>query len=229
MFVRRSLIPIMSLLLALGCADSVGLRPTADQQPSAPHFLRWAGNDAPRFSALGSAAGRVRAPGSDGVFPGAPDELSLDQNIATFWAVRGQERAVRINYRSSTGDVASPFLRLVTVDPTYVPGRGDLAQGDSVLITVTIDPRDLKVSLEPTGLQFGNPSQLQIYYGGAGGDLNGDGVVDSSDARIEGQLLGLWYREGSTDPWSAIPATQSLADKSFASALQHFCDYAVSW
>ena len=85
------------------------------------------------------------------------------------------------------------------------------------------------MSLEPTGLLFDDPAQLQVFYGGSDGDLNGDGVVDDADARIESQLLGIWYREGEGNPWTKIAAGQSLSDKSLTSALQHFSDYAVSW
>ncbi|PYP69318.1 MAG: hypothetical protein DMD41_17045 [Gemmatimonadetes bacterium] len=144
--------------------------------------------------------------------------LSLNQYTASFWAVRGEQRGIQINYLSSTGDTSAPFLRLDTTDPAFVPGLGDLAPGDSVLITVTIDPDNIKISLEPTGLLFGEPAQLQLSYGGADGDLN-----------IEGQLLGMWYREGADSSWERIPAVQSLSDKSFTSALPHFCEYAVSW
>ena len=158
---------------------------------------------------------------SDGV-------LSLDRNTATFWAVRGEPRTVQINYLSATGDTSAPFLRLTITDPVYVPGIGDLAPGDSVEITVTIDPTTIMVSLEPTGTLFGDPSQMQISYGGADGDMNGDGVVDGTDATIEQQLLGMWYSEGGA-AWTRIPATQSLADKSFTAALAHFSLYAVSF
>jgi len=143
--------------------------------------------------------------------------------------VRGEARSVQINYLSSTGDTSFPFLTLTITDPVFVPGQGDLAPGDSVLVTVTIDPNDIKVSLEPTGTLFGEPAQLRMSYGGAGGDLNGDGVVDGLDAGIETQLLGLWYREGEESTWARIPASQVVADKSFISALLHFSEYAVSW
>jgi hypothetical protein len=83
------------------------------------------------------------------------------------------------------------------------------------------------VSLEPTGLQFGEPARLDLSYGGASGDLDGDGVTDASDAYIESQLLGMWYREGSDNPWSRIPDVHG--QKSFTSALPHFSEYAVSW
>jgi hypothetical protein len=120
-------------------------------------------------------------------------------------------------------------MRLVITDPTDAPGQGALAPGDSVLITVTVDTENIAVSLEPSGLVFGDPAQLEIWYGGAGGDLNGDAVVDSTDAYIESQLLGLRYREGTDDEWTNVPATHYLENRSFTSALPHFCVYAVSW
>jgi len=166
----------------------------------------------------------------NGAFQAAPTGgLSLDRYSASFWAVRGQQRSVQINYLSSTGDTSAPFLGLTTTDPAWVPGLGDLAPGDSVLVTVTIDPTNIKISLEPTGLLFGDPAQLQVSYGGAGGDLNGDGVVDDADAYIESQLLGIWYREGVDSTWTKVSASQSLLDKSFTVALPHFSEYAVCW
>jgi hypothetical protein len=153
--------------------------------------------------------------------------VSLTQYQATFWAKRGTARTLQINY--SGGGGTSPFLKLTVSDPTYVPGRGNLAVGDSVQVTATVDPNALTISLEPHQLQFGTASQLQIWYGGAGGDLNDDGVVDANDAYIETHLLGMWYQADPTSLWSTIPATQSVSTKSFTAALQHFSGYAVSW
>ena len=153
--------------------------------------------------------------------------VALTQYQATVWAKRGQSRALQINY--SAGGGTSPFLKLTISDPTYVPGRGNLAVGDSVLVTATVDPNALTVSLEPHQMQFGTPSPLQIWYGGAGGDLNDDGVVDAADAYIETHLLGMWYQADPTSLWSPIPATQSLSTKSFTAALQHFSGYSVAW
>jgi hypothetical protein len=225
MSVRRSLISLALALFATGCIGEGS--PLAVQQPlaSAPHFLRWAGTTAPQFTAIGAPSGGV----VNGLFLSRSAALGLDRPVATFWAVRGESRSVQINYVDSAGGTTSPFLRLVIADPTYVPGQGDLAPGDSVLITVTVDTENIAVSLEPTGLVFGDPAQLQIWYGGAGGDLNGDGAVDSTDAYIESQLLGMRYREGPDGEWTDIPATHWLADKSFTSDLPHFSVYAVSW
>ena len=226
MSVRRSLIPLALALLAARCTN--GSHPTAVEQPAAaaPHFLRWAGSSPPQFTVTGALS---RQPVGGALLASQAAGLSLDRYTGSFWAVRGEPRSLQINYLSSTGDTSSAFLRLTTTDPAYVPGVGDLAPGDSVLITVTIDPDNIKVSLEPTGLLFGDPGQLQISYGGADGDLNGDGVLDDTDSHIENQLLGLWYREGTDGMWERIPAVQVLPDKSFVSALPHFSEYAVCW
>jgi hypothetical protein len=153
--------------------------------------------------------------------------VALTRYQATFWAKRGTSRSLQINYSANGG--TSPFMKLTVSDPTYVPGRGYLAIGDSVLMTATVDPNALTISLEPHQTQFGTPSQLQIWYGGAGGDLNDDGVVDANDSYIESHLLGMWYQADPTGPWSQISATQSLSTKSFTTALQHFSGYSVSW
>jgi len=222
MSVRRALI-LLALALAAGCSDD---RPTGVPPTPTPHLVRWAGTLPPQFVAplpLGTQNAH------DGLHAYLTDGLSLDRNTVTFWAVRGQQRSVQINYLSATGGTSAPFLKLTLSDPIFVPGRGSLAVGDSVQITVTIDLSEIAVSLEPTGLQFGNPGQLKISYGGADGDLNGDGVVNATDAQIETKLLGMWYREGSNSSWEQIPASHTLADKSFTCALQHFSQYAVSF
>ncbi len=226
MVVRRGLILVALALFGAGCSDE--RHPTAVQPPpaAAPHFLLWAGGSAPQFSTLGAFS----SPASNGGFPASLSSgISLDRYTAAFWAVRGQDRFVELNYVDATGHITARFLRLDKVNPAYVPGRGYLAPGDSVLITVAVDPYAISVSFEPTGLLFSDPAGLEISYGGAGGDLNGDGVVDGSDAYIESQLLGMWYSEGAGTAWTRISASQSLSDKSFKSALQHFSEYSVAW
>jgi hypothetical protein len=216
MFVRRSLMVLALALSVARCAD----QPTAVKAPAAPQALRWA--QAPQFSARSD--GRARRSGTMALTP----PLSLDQYQVSFWAVRGQSRSVEINYKSSIDTLTHPFLLLTTTDPQFVPGVGALAVGDSVLVTVVVDTVHIGVSLEPHGLQFGAPAELKIWYNGAGGDLNGDGVVDSTDARIEATLLGLWYRATPADPWTHLSANQSLDEKSFKYALPHFSDYEIA-
>lgn len=226
MSARRALIPLALALLAAGCSDA--RQPTAAPQPPAqgPRFLRWAGDSAPQFSAIDAHSSQA---GPRGRRASQVSGLSLDRYTATFWAVRGEQRSVEINYLSATGEVSSQFLRLASIDPAYVPGVGDLAPGDSVLITVSIDPNDIIVSLEPAGLLFANPTELAISYSGAGSDLNGDGVVDGADAWIESQALAIWKRDAAGLVWTKTAADQSVADQSFTKALSKFAEYAVSW
>ena len=215
-FVRRSLVVFALAFSVARCAD----QPTAVKAPASPQALRW--SLAPQFTARTDA--RARRSGTMALTP----PLSLDQYQVSFWAVRGESRAVQINYSSSIDNQTHPFLVLTTTDPQFVPGVGELAVGDSVLITVSVDTSKIGVTFEPSGLQFGAPAQLKIWYGGAGGDLNGDGVADSTDAAIEAKLLGLWYREDGSEPWTKLGASQSIDEKSFTYALPHFCEYEIA-
>src|SRR6266481_5413976 len=203
-FVRRSIMVFAVALSVARCAD----QPTAVKAPAGPQFLRWA--ETPQFSARIENP-RARRSGAMALTP----PLSLEQYAVSFWAVRGESRSVQINYTNSIDNQVHPFLMLTTTDPQFVPGVGQLAMGDSVLITVTVDTTKIGVALEPSGLQFGAPAQLQIWYGGASGDLNGDGVADSTDAALEAKVLGLWYREENSDPWTKLGASQALDEKSF--------------
>ena len=216
MAVRRSLLVAALALSVARCAD----QPTAVKAPAGPQFLRWA--EPPQFSARTDA--HPRRSGAMALTP----PLSLDQYVVSFWAVRGESRSVQINYSSSIDNGVHPFLTLTTTDPQFVPGVGELAMGDSVLITVTVDTSKIGLTLEPSGLVFGEPAQFKLWYGGAGGDLNGDGVVDSTDGVIEAKLLGLWYREDQVESWTPVGASQSVDEKSFTYALPHFCEYAIA-
>jgi hypothetical protein len=193
------------------CAD----QPTAPHA-AAPQLLDWADTNA-IFSANVSQPSALST-GTAYMTPPAP--LNLEQKRVTFWAVRGAPRSVQINYKGSHDSAPHPFLLLTTTDPQFVPGIGELAMGDSVLITVKVDTRKLKVSLEPTGLQFGAPATLTLWYGGAADEGNSEPVSDDD--------LGLFYREDHKHPWIRLGATQSLEQKSFTYNIPHFSDYAVA-
>ena len=214
MFVRRSLLVLALALSVARCAE----QPTAVTSPAGPQFLKWTGT--PQFN----SQTRARRSGAMAMTP----PLSLEQYTVSFWAVRGESRSIRINSSSTIDNDSHPFLELTTTDPVFAPEIGEIAMGDSVLITVSVDTSKIGVKFEPTGLQFGTASQLKIYYGGASGDLNGDGVANEADAQLEQQMLGLWYREYTNDDWSQVPASQSTGEKSFTYALPHFCEYAVA-
>ena len=222
---RRLIVSIACVLVAAACSD----RPSPLAPPpqlGGPHFLRLP-STALRFEAIGAVA----KPGvPDGSFALAdPNALSVNTYEASFWAKRGESRTLQINYVSGSSTSTSPFLQFTATDPIYVPGRGALAVGDSVLITVRVDSQTVAAHFEPSGLQFGTPSALTLWYGGIEGDLNGDGVVDGTDATIESQLLGMWSRDDATNTWAPIFSARSATEKWVAADVPHFSEYAISW
>ena len=210
-FVRRTLIVAALAVSVARCGD----QPTAPH-PAVPLLLDWADTTA-HFSANVSQPSTAY---TGGAYMAPPPPLNLEQKRVTFWAVRGASRSVQINYKGTHDSDPHPFLLLTTTDPQFVPGTGELAVGDSVLVTVKVDTRKLKVSLEPTGLQFGAPATLTLWYTGA--------ADDNKSATASDDNLGLFYREDHKHPWIQIQATQSLEQKSFTSNIPHFSDYAIA-
>jgi hypothetical protein len=214
MFVRRSLLAFALALSAVRCAD----QPTAVNPPAGPQFLKWAST--PKFSARMSRERR-----SGAITMAAP--VSVTESSVSFWAVRGEARSIEINYSTSTDTVIKPFYTLTTTDPVFVPGVGELAVGDSVLMTVTVDTVNIGVTLEPSGLEFGIPAESQITYSGAAGDLNGDGAADSTDTVIETRL-GLWAPSVSSEAWTPVAATQAVTQQSFTYGVTKSSTYAIA-
>lgn len=223
-------ISLLAGALVLGCAE--GTAPVAElpQEPeNALHFLSWDPANGPvDFAAFGATPyGPIDF--VDQPLRAVGDSVLVDSYAVSFWAVRGEQRFIQINYIDSLGAVESPYVRFDVSDPVQRPNGSGIAVGDSVLITVSVDPTDIVVRFEPSGLQFGNASELQMWYGGASDDLNGDGSVDSTDADIQQNQLGMWWQEQPIDPWDSIIADHSIELEWFRAWLEHFSGYAVSW
>jgi hypothetical protein len=223
---RRWVLSLSTLLVA-ACSDGTAPLSAPSQAPG-PHFLQWTASSAPQFEAVGAVTdGTTLVPGAvlfslDGNLPSP----SVSTYKASFWAVRGKTRGLQINYVSNGGKF--PFMGFTTTDPIYVPGRGNLALGDSVLITVSVDSTKFAVYFAPSGLQFGTPAALTLFYGGLAGDLNGDGVVNSTDASVEANLR-MYTQAKPGGAWTPVPAIQSSVLKSISTIVPHFSGYGVSW
>ena len=137
------------------------------------------------------------------------ESLALADREVSLWAVRGEDREVRLNYApDSVGAEPERFLKFRVREETLVthPNGSAVAPGDSVLITIRVDDAGrFLFDFQPSGLGFNpdEPAELEVSYLRANPDLNGDGVVDGLDAALEASL-SLWKQESPGDPFEKI-------------------------
>ena len=207
---RRLLIPVALAFFAAGCVDEIGPSPTAVQPPLAS-VVSYTGVHILRQS------------------PTAP---RLQAYRVAFWAKRGRQTTIGVNYRRVPGQFTSdPFLRFRIPINGLVAGAGSvpLDRGDSVLITLTIDTVYFRVDFQPSGVVFSSasPARLAFWYQGANPDLNGDGVVDGADQLIE-QNLAVYSKSGGSS-WRKLLSRNDPTQQVVGAEVLHFSQYAVSW
>lgn len=242
---RRTLLSsVLAGAMLLGCGEGAGPRLDGPSLGRQPHYLTWAG-DAPLVIRATGAAPATRGTGigtqSDDLPQGFSASLQLSEYQVGFWAVHGDARGVQVDYQvcatwEEEGCAAwtwQPYL-LFDVPANALAARPDgspIAAGDSVFITLTIDPQGLVVQFEPSGLRFDATERavLRMYYTGAGGDYDADGDTDAVDGEIERDLMGMFYQAAAMDPWVTMGAEHSLSGRWFTTWLEHFSGYAVAW
>lgn len=173
-----------------------------------------------------------------------PGELTILRQAATapplalysasFWAVKGTSRTLEIDYAPiPPNQSGEDFFRLdVPSNALFIGPDGELVQpGDSVLISVTIDPVLLLVRFEPSGLRFdpGEPARLRIDYAEADDDLNGDGRVDGQDEQLKDLRLALWRQAQAGAVWERIGSAHFKDLEEFEAELLRFSNYALGW
>ena len=130
----------------------------------------------------------------------ADEAVPLLVREASFWAKKGEDRELVMRYADG-----EDFLEFEVEEDSldrYPDGRL-FQRGDSVLITVTVDPGNrFLFTFEPAGLRFRNsePAELEINFRRRDGDLNGDGVVDAADEALL-RNLKVWQQERPQTPW----------------------------
>lgn len=221
---KRILLAALFSLAGMACStESFG----PSEAPPVAHHLTW--EVAPSFSAKAGDSNGEIALANTGAAALAQGSSTLYS--ASFWAVKGQDRYVEIDY-SISGSMA-PFIHFDVPAGALSkrPNGQSFANGDSVMITVTLDDSDMVVHMSPSGLEFNaqDPAVLKVWYTGAGEDLNNDGVVDNDDWNIEQNLLGIWTQQASSDPWAVLPSVRSPDNNWVLSDVEHFSGYAVSW
>lgn len=211
MSLRRYVMPLMLALVAAGCSDETGPSPTAVQAP---------------------LAALVSAPGTH-ILRQSPTAPKLQAYQVSFWAKRGTQTTIFLNYRRAPGQwLPDPFLRFKIPINGLVAGAGGvpLDRGDSVLITLTVDTVLFNVDFQPSGVLFSksSPAQLAIWYQDANPDLDADGDVDAVDEMLKEQLA-IWYKGSKTDPWRQLWSKNDATQELVTAALYHFSQYALAW
>ena len=127
----------------------------------------------------GTPLGPARSGGDGGVLPGDTSTAlgfvreragaPLISSTASFYAVKGQDRHVRLYYiPPNPGAVDTVDFMTFHVGATSLDRRPDgtaFADGDSVLITVTLANADsLIVQFAPQGLRFSTTSPARLHY-----------------------------------------------------------------
>jgi hypothetical protein len=205
MLLRRLLVPC--LILAAACSDSNG---TDDDDgvkpPSELTILRLSGTSPPLFNP-----------------------------VESFYAVRGDNREVRIFFQEDDDDneAGDEYLRL-RVDAEALlayPDGTEFVEGDSVLITVrVVDPARLLFEFEPAGLVFSpdRPAELKIHYDKADDDLDEDGDVDGEDDDLE-LTIAIWRQETVGDPFVRLGSLLIDDLEEIDAELEGFSRYALAY
>jgi hypothetical protein len=243
---KKKMLVALGLLATAACTDITG--PPVD----GPHD---------EFAAaLARADSRAGASVGDHILEHAPTAPALETYELSFWAVRGRARYVQIRYKGNKadghdGDPAVDRQAVGAVDgevflSLYIPWNAlsrypdgeRIRWGERVLITISVDPSELYVSLEPSGLRFNRRARPWLYvsYNGANPDFDGDGNVDRVDQYIEDNHLNLWsfdYPSGaSAGPGirasvagGASSGNSPPKKKSFLGKIGKLSDHVVSW
>lgn len=149
-------------------------------------------------------------PEGDLIFLRLDSANAVTVRTASFWAKRGEGRVLRMFY--ANGEELLDF----EVRDNALLRRPDgtlFQQGDSILISVTLDPQNRFVlDFQPSGLVFNplDPAHLEINYMHADDDIDDDGDEDAVDLELETRLR-IWQREIPGSPW--IPLSTLRVDE----------------
>ena len=152
----------------------------------------------------------------------------LQSTVVSFYAVKGKDSEVRVRFTNG-----EDFLRFRVFASSLLrrPDGSTIANGDSVLITITInDPTKLQADFQPAGLQFSsaNPARLQFEFGEADKDLNEDGVVNAIDTSLIPQI-STWRQESAGAEWFKVGSTVEIEINEVQADILGFTGYALAY
>ncbi|HEY2377240.1 MAG TPA: hypothetical protein VGH98_14790 [Gemmatimonadaceae bacterium] len=171
----------------------------------------------------------IEKPGSDLHFlqlsPSAP---ALQATTVSFYAKVGEDREARVKFQNGEDYLR---FRVFGNSLSQRPDGSSFAQGDSILITITVtDPTKLQADFQPAGLKFSSsaPARLQFEFGECDGDINSDGVVNSADAALL-PLISTWRQETPGAPWIKVGSTVEADVNEVQAFITGFTGYALAY
>jgi hypothetical protein len=196
----------IALALAIGCSSDTNSpnSPGAERPPEALNVSRLAATSPP-----------------------------LEESTVSFWAIKGVSTEQKLYFLDAQGQRGEEYLALKLENESLSlrPDGSPIAEGDSVLITITVeDPALLLFELQPTGLKFSAmaPAELKIHYAQADDDLNEDGDVDAEDSQLE-TILGIWRQELPGQPFVRLGSVNVEEAQELEAKLLGFSRYAIAY
>ena len=152
----------------------------------------------------------------------------LQSTVASFYAVKGQDSEIRLRFKNGEDYLR---FRVFANSLSQRPDGTTIANGDSVLITITIvDPTKLQAEFQPAGLKFSasNPARLQFEFGEADKDLNEDGVVNATDTSLIPQI-STWRQEVAGGAWLRVSSVVEIEINEVQADVLGFTGYALAY
>jgi hypothetical protein len=152
----------------------------------------------------------------------------LQSTVVSFYAVKGQDREIRVRFKNG-----EDYLRFRVFANSLLqrPDGSAIANGDSVLITITItDPAKVQAEFQPAGLKFSpaNPARLQFEFAEADKDLNGDGTVNGTDTSLIPQI-STWRQEVPGGDWLKVNSLVEIEINEVQADIVGFTGYALAY
>lgn len=153
----------------------------------------------------------------------ATDAPQLATHHVSLALVQGKPSNFKVRYVDpETNNAEGPwFLRIKVPQGTqlWAPNGSPLARGDTLVVTLNIDPTKFLVSFGPHGTQFTGerPVTLAFKYDYAKMDAR-----DPADLRV-------WYQPTADAEWSVVPAEVDKQGSMVWMSLHHFSNYAMAF
>ena len=158
----------------------------------------------------------------------SPSAPALQATTVSFYAKKGEDREARVKFQNGEDYLR---FRVFGNSLSQRPDGSAIAQGDSILITITVtDPTKLQADFQPAGLKFSSsaPARLQFEFGECDGDINGDGVVNAADMALL-PLISTWRQETPGAPWVKVGSTVETDISEVQAFITGFTGYALAY